>query len=73
MEQYNDRRESEMAGYEALEQILSDAKSDIDGAVELLDSAHQRLHALSVFVEEATVGVVMPDDPDHELQTVSSD
>ena len=62
-----------MAGYEALEQILIDAKSDIDSAVELLDSAHQRLHALSVFVEKFGIGVVVPDDLDNEPQTVSSD
>lgn len=61
-----------MGSNEAFEQILSDAKSDIDSAVELLDSAHQRLHAFSVFVEKLGIGVVVPDDRDHEPQTVSS-
>ena len=62
-----------MEGNEAVEQVLSDAKSDIDSAVELLDRAHQQLHALSVFVEKFGISVVVPNDPDHEPQTVSSD
>ena len=62
-----------MRGDEVFEQMLSDAKSDIDSAVDLLDSAHQRLHALSVLVEKSATGVVVPEDLDHEPETVSTD
>lgn len=62
-----------MISDERFEQALSAAETDIDSAVELLDSAHKWLHALSVLVEKSASGVVVPDDLEHEPQTVSSD